>query len=73
MTGAIVTIPLIIFLIWIWILWEFKKAPMISLDNKFKTPPGIGKTIKQKKYSERYLALYWRNQIGKTSKHIHSK
>lgn len=74
MTGAIITIPAIFFLIWCWIIWELKKAPLIQLDNKFKEPPGIAKTIEpKKKYSPAHLKLYWRNEIGRTSKHIHSK
>ena len=72
--GAIITIPIIAFIAWCWIIWEFKKAPLIKLDNKFSSPPGIGNTIEQKKkYSDAYLKLYYRNEIGRISKHIHSK
>lgn len=73
-TGLIVIIPVAAVIAWFWLWTEFKKAPLIQLDNKFKEPPGIGKTIEpKKKYSPAHLKLYWRNEIGRTSKHIHSK
>ncbi len=70
--NLIILIGMVI-IIWIPLIIALKKAPVYHFDNKFKEPPGIGKTIPAKrKYSDAHMALYIKNEIGRTSKRIHS-